>query len=167
MAHRRIIGTAVLAVVLAVVAVAPAAAEGGHGGGGGGSAAIVTFDIDLTGAAEVPGPGDADGTGVAQVNVFAKGAGGRTVCFAIAVDLITLPATAAHIHNAPTGVAGPVVVTLAPPQPFGSGTVGVSAGCVTGLSPSLVRNIAQHPEQYYVNVHTTDFPAGAVRGQLA
>lgn len=163
MAHRRIIGTAVLAVVLAVAAVAPAAA----GGGGGGNARIVTFDITLTGAAEIPGPGDADGTGLAQVNVFAKGAGGRTICFAIAVEAITLPATAAHIHEGAAGVAGGVVVTLAPPEPFGSGTTGVSAGCVTGLSSSLVRNIAQHPEQYYVNVHNADFPAGALRGQLA
>jgi hypothetical protein len=164
MAHRKIIGTALMAVVLAVVAVAPAAADGG---GGGGNPRIVTFDITLTGAAEAPGPGDPDGTGVAQVNVFAKGAGGRTICYAIAVDLITLPATAAHIHEGAAGVAGPVVVPLAPPQPFGSGTTGVSAGCITGLSSSLVRNIAQHPELYYVNVHTSDFPAGAVRGQLA
>jgi CHRD domain len=165
MAHRRIIGTAVLAIVLAVVAVSPASA--GRGGGGGGGTRIVTFDIELTGAAEAPGPGDPDGTGVAQVNVFVKGAAGRTICYAIAVDAITLPATAAHIHNAPAGVAGGIVVHLEPPQPFGSGTVGVSAGCVTGLSSSLVRDIVQHPDQYYVNVHTTDFPAGAVRGQLA
>jgi hypothetical protein len=164
MAHRKVIGTAVLAIALAIVAVAPAAAESG---GGGGNARIVTFDISLSGAAEAPGPGDPDGTGVAQVNVFAKGAGGRTICYAIAVDLITLPATAAHIHQGAAGVAGPVVVPLAPPQPFGSGTTGVSAGCLTGLSSSLVRNIAQHPELYYVNIHTSDFPAGAVRGQLA
>jgi hypothetical protein len=167
MAHRRVIGTALLAIALAIVTIAPAAAVGGGGGGGGGNARIVTFDISLSGAAEAPGPGDPDGTGVAQVNVFAKGAGGRTICYAIAVDLITLPATAAHIHEGAAGVAGPVVVPLAPPQPFGSGTTGVSAGCITGLSSSLVRNIAQHPELYYVNVHTSDFPAGAVRGQLA
>jgi uncharacterized protein (DUF3820 family) len=30
----------------------------------------------------------------------------------------------------------------------------------------LLRKIADKPGDYYVNVHTADFPAGAIRGQL-
>lgn len=58
-------------------------------------------------------------------------------------------------------------MTLAPPEPFGSGTTGVSAACLSDVSSSLLRNIAVHPEENYVNVHNADFPAGAVRGQLS
>jgi hypothetical protein len=111
----------------------------------------------LTGAVEVP-PGDPDGSGLSTVIV--DPAGGR-LCFAIVVDDIVLPATAAHIHVAPAGVAGPIVVPLTAPDANGT-----SAGCVGGVDQQLLRAIKGHPRQYYVNVHTTDFPAGAVRGQL-
>jgi hypothetical protein len=68
--------------------------------------------------------------------------------------------TAAHIHVAPTGDAGPVVVGLAPP------TSGLSSGC-TSVDPLLIKAIKQNPEDYYVNVHNAEYPAGALRGQLS
>jgi len=42
---------------------------------------------------------------------------------------------------------------------------GVSSGCVTG-SRTLVAAILANSAGYYVNVHTSDYPNGAVRGQL-
>ena len=57
----------------------------------------------LTGAAQVPGPGDPDGTGSAALRLR-KGQG--EICFMLTVSDITLPAAAAHIHKAPAGVAG-------------------------------------------------------------
>ena len=63
----------------------------------------------LTGAAEVPGPGDPDGTGTASLRLRH---GQGEICFMLAVTDITSPAAAAHIHKAPAGVAGPVVVGL-------------------------------------------------------
>jgi hypothetical protein len=72
-----------------------------------------------------------------------------------------VPATAAHIHLAPEGVAGPVVVPLTPP------TSGVSSGCVSGLAREGVKAILKDPAVYYVNVHNADHPAGALRGQLS
>ena len=111
----------------------------------------------LTGAAEVPGPGDPDGSGTAALRLR-KGQG--EICFVLAVSNITLPALAAHIHKAPAGVAGPVVVPLTAPDADGS-----VQGCATA-DRALVKDIMKHSSEYYVNVHTSDYPAGAVRGQL-
>ena len=114
------------------------------------------LSTDLTGAAEVPGPGDSDGAGTATL---ALNQGQGTISYEITVTNIA-PATAAHIHIAPAGVAGPVVVPLTPPTSgFSSGTVNVD--------PELIKAIRQNPEAYYVNVHTAEYPAGAVRGQLS
>ena len=110
----------------------------------------------LTGPVEVP-PGDPDGSGTAT---FTVNPGLGEVCWNIEVQNITLPATATHIHLAPAGVAGPVVIPLTAPD-----ASGVSNGCVA-VDPSLARAIVRDPANYYVNVHNTDFPAGAVRGQL-
>jgi hypothetical protein len=108
----------------------------------------------LSGAQEVP-PADPDGTG--RVGIFLNAASG-SVCYGLSVANIA-PATAAHIHQAPAGVNGPIRVHLAPP------TTGSSAGCVAA-DPAVVQNIINNPSQYYVNVHNTPFPGGAVRGQL-
>jgi glucose/arabinose dehydrogenase len=116
------------------------------------------FSTELGGELEVPGPGDPDGSGMANitVNMFK-----RQVCFALMVEDIA-PATAAHIHVGAPGVAGPVVVPLNPPPTNGS-----SKGCANNVDVRLIRNIMRHPGNYYVNVHNADFPSGAVRGQLS
>jgi hypothetical protein len=111
----------------------------------------------LTGAAEVPGPGDPDGSGTAFITL---NPGLGEICFELSVTGIA-PATAAHIHLAPVGVAGPVVVPLAPPSS------GVSSGCISGLPREGVKAILQDPAAYYVNVHNAEYPAGALRGQLS
>jgi len=110
----------------------------------------------LTGAAEVPGPGDPDGSGTATVSV---NPGQKRICYKLSVSNIA-PATAAHIHEAPAGVAGPVIITLSAP------TGGSSSGCVT-VTRDLALEILKDPADYYVNVNNTAFPRGAVRGQLA
>jgi len=110
----------------------------------------------LTGAAEVPVPGDPNGSGEAFVTL---NPGLKEVCFQLSVSDI-VPATAAHIHEAPEGVPGPVVVGLIPP------TDGFSSGCVTA-DFDLILDIIRNPAEYYVNVHNVEFPAGAVRGQLS
>lgn len=115
------------------------------------------FTVSLTGTAEVPGPGDPDGSGTAELRL---NPGQEEVCFSIEVDDIGLPATGAHIHVGSADVAGPVVVALVPPD--GTGT---SSACV-GADRELVRTILRNPDGYYVNVHTSEYPAGAVRGQL-
>ena len=65
---------------------------------------------------------------------------------------------------APRAVAGPIVVPLFTNVAL-AGTDSAS-GCVSGVSEELLKAIRHDPASYYVNVHSTVFPAGAVRGQL-
>lgn len=111
------------------------------------------FETNLSGAAEVPGPGDPDGSGTARLRL---NAGQRMVCWQVTWMDIEDP-TAAHIHRGPAGVAGPVVVPLSP----------IAGGCASGVDRGLIREILVDPAAFYVNVHNEEFPAGAIRGQLS
>ena len=118
---------------------------------------LVTLTATMTGAAEVPGPGDTDGAGTVEITLDDDT---NEVCWEIAVTNLTLPAVAAHIHPGATGVAGPPLVTLTPPDATGAAT-----GCVDATDED-VDDIIANPGAFYVNVHTSDFTDGAIRGQL-
>ena len=141
-----VVGAAALVAGIAVGDASPARAD--HG--------FAALSAVLTGAEEVPGPGDPDGIGAAGLLINTNR--GR-ICWAVAVKNIE-PAVVQHIHVGAAGVAGPVVVLLDPPA-----TNGFSANC-TRVDPALAKAIAANPAGYYVNVHNAPFPAGAVRGQL-
>jgi hypothetical protein len=112
-----------------------------------------TLEASLTGEKEVPGPGDPNGRGEADVKVYKA-----KVCYELEVERIK-PATAAHIHRGAPSVAGPIVVELKAP------TDGSSEGC-KAISKQLSKNLREHPSRYYVNVHNEPYPDGAIRGQL-
>jgi hypothetical protein len=116
---------------------------------------VTVLRAELTGEEEVP-PGDPDGSGSATIIVIPST---NTICYVLTAEDIA-PATDAHIHEAPPGVAGPVVLPLEPP------TSGVSGGC-TQADPALVSELQENPENYYVNVHNREYPEGAIRGQLS
>ena len=110
----------------------------------------------LTPGAEVPGPGDpnASASGTATVTV---NPGQRRVCYSVSVSGLTGDVTVAHIHVGGITASGPPVVDLIPP---------VGENCVT-VTRQLATAILKNPQNYYVNVHTSVRPNGAVRGQLA
>ena len=114
---------------------------------------------ELTGANEIPGPGDPDGAGTARLRL---NQGQRRICYTIEVTNIP-PAVAAHIHVGDATVAGPVVVTLVAPD----ATTGLVEACATDVDRALIKAIRKNPADYYVNVHTGDLMDGAVRGQLS
>jgi hypothetical protein len=114
------------------------------------------LSTSMTGTVEVPA-GDPDGTGNFK-GTFNEGQ--EQLCYTLSVANIALPATAAHIHHAPAGAPGPVVIPLNTP------TNGSSSGC-RQVDQALLKDIVQHPDAYYVNVHNSPYPAGAVRGQLS
>lgn len=120
------------------------------------------FSTELTGAAEVPGPGDPDATGQADLRL---NQGRERVCFDVDWADIDGTVFAGHIHVGPPDVAGPIVVEL-----FSGSFAGTDAvsGCIEDVDAGLIKAIRQDPEAYYVNVHgLPGFAAGAVRGQLS
>lgn len=141
----RRLAAALAAAAVVGLTVAPGASAGGR-----------PFSTELTGEAEVnaagvPNQGDLDGVGTAELTI---NPGRGEVCWSIEVSGVE-PITAAHIHVAPSTTTGPVVVPLNP----------YTEGCTT-VSRELAKAIIKDPSAYYVNVHNTPFPAGALRGQL-
>jgi hypothetical protein len=102
--------------------------------------------------------GDPDGTGFATLTI---NLGQRTVCWDLQASGVQLPATAAHIHEAAPGLSGPIVVGLSAPDAGGA-----AIGCKTVDDKDLLKEILEDPASFYVNVHTAEFPAGAIRAQL-
>lgn len=149
---RSAIGLALLVGLVALIPLTQATAGG-----------IVTLDTALTGAAEVPGPGDPDGSGDATIALdpFTD-----DVCFDVSWSQIGRP-FAAHIHKGSPTVAGPVRVELfASSEPLPR-TIKAVQGCVRNVDSDLIDRIIANPDRFYVNVHTNAYPAGAIRGQLA
>jgi hypothetical protein len=115
----------------------------------------------MDGMQEVTAAGDPDGRAVG----FVRLRGRTTVDYAFTWSAIA-PPMAAHIHVGDVAQAGPVVV------PFFAAPAGLPA-TITGVAgeveadAALVNKIRSHPSGYYVNLHTAEFPGGAIRGQLA
>ena len=112
------------------------------------------FEATLSGASEVP-PGDPDGWGRARITINDAA---NTICTDLEVRDIG-DVTAAHIHRGAAGVNGPPVVTLDAPDDNDSDD------CDT-KDDALIDEIRHNPAGFYVNVHTSAYPAGAIRGQL-
>jgi len=152
---RTILAVAATAAACAVV-LGGAAASGGDGTRARSSAlSDRAFFAVLKGGNETAG-GDRNGKGSASVTFD-----GRRLCWGITVANLSQP-VGAHIHKARRGQDGSIVVPLQQPT---TGDPGASSGCET-VSASLARAIRRRPGNYYVNVHTDEFGAGAIRGQL-
>jgi len=122
-------------------------------------AAETTLTATLAGVTEGDNPGDPDGSGTASI-VLDPEAG--TACWTLTVENIE-PVEQSHIHIGAEGESGDVVVPLDV-----DGFDGSSEGCTDPMEDAaILQEIIDNPAGYYVNVHTADFPPGAIRGQLA
>jgi len=144
---RRILTVLAAAGLMTVAAAAPAYAHNPH-----------PVRANLLGANEVPAnTGDPDGTGVFLMKINVQTG---KLCYVLSVYNVGT-VTGVHIHRGSAGEEGPVRVELDEPM-TGSNAV---AAC-TWVDPDLAVRMADHPRRFYLNVHTTAFPDGAIRGQL-
>lgn len=114
-----------------------------------------TYTVKLSGAAETP-PGAPKGTGAAVIALHGKT---LQVCWRFADLRGFTSATFAHIHVGPKGTSGNIVV------PLSTGPSFLHKGCVSA-STALIEAIEKDPHGYYVNIHSKQYPGGAVRAQL-
>lgn len=108
------------------------------------------------------GSGDPNGWGDAVLNI---NSGKSELCYEISTIFFHSASTTrdAAIHRGTAGVNGPVVINIGSVLP--SGNTYTVTGCVSASS-SLLKNIQQNPQGYYVQVVTDLHPNGALRGQL-
>jgi hypothetical protein len=111
--------------------------------------------VKLKGSLEVP-PGAPKGVGSAVVTLHGKS---LQVCWRFSHLSGFTGAALAHIHKAPAGTAGAVVVPLSTSATF------KHKGCVKA-NATIMKAIAANPHGYYVNIHSKKYPGGAVRAQL-
>jgi hypothetical protein len=112
------------------------------------------YRVTLTGKAEIP-KGPATGSGYAVIAIHR----GSVVCWRFAHLRGFFNATVAQIHVGFTGRSGPIL------QPLSTGPRLHHKGCIH-TSAAAATAIERDPSNYYVNVHSQLYLAGAVRGQL-
>jgi hypothetical protein len=132
------------------------------------------FSAKLAGDNEVP-PINTNGTATFSMNV------GASITFTLTFDQLSSKLTLAHLHFAPTKVAGGVMIFLCggggqpacPSATSGTITGTITAANVTGpvlqgISPSDLTSALEAVGEgnAYCNMHTTKFPSGEVRGQV-
>jgi CHRD domain len=114
-------------------------------------AAVKRLEANLRGSAAT----DADGRGSAKLRLNRER---KRVCFTITVRNID-DVVAAHIHRRSDSSIAVDLITA--PEAGNRFT-----GCTEDVAKGLIRGILRRPRRYYVNVHTTPFPGGAVQGTL-
>ena len=114
-----------------------------------------TYNAELTGA-QVVGGGDPDGSGKAEISISDNM---DQICYDVGNIHNIGPVTSVMIHRGAPGTDGPGVLTMK------QANEGGWKGCTSRkewLEDSIDKNFAS----YYVLIHTSDYPNGALRGQL-
>jgi hypothetical protein len=114
-------------------------------------------DFGTVVAIDLKGTSEPNATGTAVVRFRPAG---QAVCYKLHAANVTLPTVAAHIHRGGAGTNGPVVIPFTAP-----GATGDSVGC-TPSTTAQITEITGNLAGFYVNVHTKEHPAGAIRAQL-
>jgi len=171
----RVLGLAGAAVALVVVA-----AAGGNRGKGNDSsgkkqqrnAAVTVYDLRLEPKQEVPRikglRAHADGNLTLDVTRDTSGAitSGEAVFYFNYDFPGSVTVTGLHVHQGEKGENGPIVIDSGIASFTDADGDGNVTAVVTGVSPTLLQAILAQPRGYYVNLHTSVNPGGAIRDQL-
>lgn len=145
----------IVGAVAVAAALVPTSATAHDGGTADSDATILA--ASLRGANEVSG-GDTDGAALQFLQVK-----GDKVSVAVKWRGVDRP-TKLHIHQGAKGTDGGVKIDLTGLLPKGKGKT--LTGNVQVKDPALLNSLKSDPGSFYANLHTAEFPAGAVRGQL-
>lgn len=115
------------------------------------------FSVSLDGVQEVP-PVITGARGTGWVLWELDSLNSPRISYRVTIAGLSSNQTAAHFHAAPSGVAGPVV------QPISFGGDSTASGIWTGVADSAITHLAKG--NLYVNIHSTNFPGGEIRGQV-
>jgi CHRD domain len=113
------------------------------------------FGAALTGDQVVLGPGAPDGSAVAAGTLWPQRP--SHVCIGLGSVQGAVPPFTAHIHHAPRAQTGPIVATV---------QFDTFAGACGDIDKNVLQDITRNFDQYYLDIHTDEFPDGAMRGQL-
>ena len=113
----------------------------------------------LTGA-EVVNPNGGDPDGSANITLRVNRVKGR-VCFVLTYKKLSGHVTGAFLHKGGEGAIARPIVTL-----FEGDHASPVQACVHDLRPRIVKRLKQKPDAHYVDVDTSKYPDGAIRGQL-
>lgn len=126
-------------------------------GAGPAHADVINITGSGSGADEAPGPGEEGATIEGDLTIDTETG---EITYTVSVAGNAEDVAAAHIHEAPEGTAGPVVV------PLDEAAVMAGSEATVTADPALAAEIAASPENYYLNAHSASFPDGFARGQL-
>jgi hypothetical protein len=129
-------------------------------------AAVTTYDVTMTGAKELPSPGDPDAivTGTLSLN---NGTGSGTTGSAtvsLTMSNLDFPLTLWHIHTGGPTQSGAPFIDFGNPETFRSGNI--LSGTITNLSAANITTVQANPNAFYFNIHNVPFGGGAVRDQV-
>lgn len=126
----------------------------------------IVFNVTLRSENEPNGASTSESKGNAQVKVYEDG----TIEFAFTVNNKSGETyTRAHIHKAAAGVNGPILwdfLEAGNPVASISDQPSQLRGIARPRAAAVLADLLANPSGYYVNVHSTVFPGGAMRGQL-
>lgn len=126
----------------------------------------VVFNVTMRAENEPNGASTSESKGAAQVKVFADG----TIEFLFTINNKSADTfTRAHIHKAAAGSNGPIhwdFLEAGNPVASISDQPSQLRGVARPRAAAVVADLLANPSGYYVNVHSSAFPGGAVRGQV-